>query len=617
MLLRCFRYLRGVRLHVAGGMLLLILAALLEVALPWPVKWLIDSVFGQQPLPAWLAWLAWAPGFGPGEEKGRAALTIAVIVVVLGVAHKTLTMLSQLWMIHAGNRMVRELRVQTLDRLYRLPLEYHDRSKVGDLLYRTAYDSYALQSLLSGVLVPMFSGLCVSIGVIVVMLRTDATLTLITAATAPLLWLNIKGYEHRIAARAKRFHESEGALAANLQESLSSIRVIQAFTMEAGNNRVFSEQADTSVRENLRKSGAELSFGWVIGVIMAIGTAAVVWVGARAVLEGRLFPGDVLIFLAYLGTLYQPLNAFSQGAGVFHSASGQLARVFEILDSPVTIDDRPSALQPDTLRGKIEFDQVSFAYEEGRPALDQVSFQVEPGGVLALVGRTGSGKSTTASLLLRFYDPDQGRVLIDDHDLRDLGLAWLRSRVSIVFQEPFLFSATIRENIALGRPGASDEAIELACRRAQADEFIRRLPQGYDTPLGERGVNLSGGQRQRLSIARAFLKDAPLLILDEPTSALDPATERELLGALEELMAGRTTIIIAHRLSTIRRADRIGVFENGRMVEFGTPAALMAARGVFHDLASTQNELPGSEHEAPAPSGHSPESNPDPQLLPS
>jgi ABC-type multidrug transport system fused ATPase/permease subunit len=565
-------------------MLLLILAALLEVALPWPVKWLIDSVFGQQPLPAWLAWLAWAPGFGPGEEKGRAALTIAVIVVVLGVAHKTLTMLSQLWMIHAGNRMVRELRVQTLDRLYRLPLEYHDRSKVGDLLYRTAYDSYALQSLLSGVLVPMFSGLCVSIGVIVVMLRTDATLTLI---------------------------------AANLQESLSSIRVIQAFTMEAGNNRVFSEQADTSVRENLRKSGAELSFGWVIGVIMAIGTAAVVWVGARAVLEGRLFPGDVLIFLAYLGTLYQPLNAFSQGAGVFHSASGQLARVFEILDSPVTIDDRPSALQPDTLRGKIEFDQVSFAYEEGRPALDQVSFQVEPGGVLALVGRTGSGKSTTASLLLRFYDPDQGRVLIDDHDLRDLGLAWLRSRVSIVFQEPFLFSATIRENIALGRPGASDEAIELACRRAQADEFIRRLPQGYDTPLGERGVNLSGGQRQRLSIARAFLKDAPLLILDEPTSALDPATERELLGALEELMAGRTTIIIAHRLSTIRRADRIGVFENGRMVEFGTPAALMAARGVFHDLASTQNELPGSEHEAPAPSGHSPESNPDPQLLPS
>ena len=587
MLSRCVAYLRGVRLHVAGGIFLLLLAAVLEIALPWPVKWLVDSVFGDQPFPKFLAW---APGFGSGGDSLMAALSIAVTMVALGVAHKTLTLLSQLWMIHAGNRMVRQFRVQALDQLYRLPLAYHDRSKVGDLLYRAAYDSYALQSLLSGVVVPIFSGVCIAVGVVVVMLRIDVTLTVITVATAPLLWLNIKSYEHRIASRAKRFHESESALAANLQESLSSIRVIQAFTMEGLNSRQFSRQADTSVRENLRKSGAELSFGWVIGVIMAIGTAAVVWVGARAVIAGELRAGDVLVFLAYLGTLYQPLNAFSQGAGVFHSASAQIARVFEILDEPVTIADAPGALKPASLRGEIEFDKVSFAYETDRPALDNVSFRVESGQVLALVGRTGSGKSTAASLLLRFYDPACGTVRIDGHDLRQLSLGWLRSRVSIVFQEPFLFSATIRENIAAGNRAASDSEIELAASRAQADDFIKDLPLGYETLLGERGVNLSGGQRQRISIARAFLKDAPILILDEPTSALDAATERELLGALEELMAGRTTIIIAHRLSTIRRADRIGVFEHGRMIEFGTRTKLMAARGAFYDLATSQDD---------------------------
>lgn len=588
MVKRALGYLRGVRLHVAGGLLLLLFAALLEVALPWPVKWLVDCVFGKQPSPPWLAHL---PGFSPGDAAGLAVISVAVIVASLGIAHKSLTMLSQLWMIHAGNRMVRTIRVQTLEHLYRLPLGYHDRSKVGDLLYRTAYDSYALQALLSGVFVPMFSGFFVSVGVVTVMLKTDATLTLITVATAPLIWLNIKNHEQRIAKRAKEFHDSEGGLAAALQESLSSIRLIQAFMMEGASLGSFSKRADRSVRENLKKAAAELSFSWVIGLIMAIGTAAVVWVGADAVLAGRLYLGDILVFMAYLGTLYQPLNAFSQGAGVFHSASAQLQRVFEILDEPLDVAELESGKMPAELRGELEFEGVTFAYEPDRPALQDVSLRVSPGQVLALVGRTGSGKSTLASLLLRFYDPSSGSVLLDGHDLRGLRLSWLRSKISIVFQDAVLFSTTIRENIAMGKPSATDEEIRLAARRAQAEDFILKLPAGYDTPLGERGVNLSGGQRQRLSIARAFLKDAPVLILDEPTSALDATTERDLLGALEELMKGRTTVIIAHRLSTIRRADLIGVLEAGRLIEFGTRAELIARGGRFHELV-------GAEHQA-------------------
>lgn len=589
MIKRALTYLRSVRLHVAGGLLLLLFAAVLEVALPWPVKWLVDCVFGKQPAPVWLAGL---PGFGPGDATGSAVISVAVIVVSLGIAHKSLTMLSQLWMIHAGNRMVRGIRVQALEHLYRLPLGFHDRSKVGDLLYRTAYDSYALQSLLSGVLVPMFSGFFVSLGVVTVMLKTDVTLTLITVATAPLIWLNIKNHEQRIAKRAKKFHDSEGGLAAQLQESLSSVRVIQAFTMEEASTRGFADQADQSVRENLKKAAAELSFSWVIGVIMAIGTAAVVWVGADAVLSGRLYLGDILVFLAYLGTLYQPLNAFSQGAGVFHSASAQLARVFEILDEPLDVADLESGKIPARVEGELEFEGVSFTYEGDRPALQDVSLRVSAGQVLALVGRTGSGKSTIASLMLRFYDPSSGSVLLDGNDLRSLRLSWLRSKVSIVFQDAFLFSTTIRENIAMGNPCATEDEIRLAARRAQAEDFILQLPAGYDTALGERGVNLSGGQRQRLSIARAFLKDAPVLILDEPTSALDATTERDLLGALEELMKGRTTVIIAHRLSTIRRADLIGVLEGGRLMEFGTREELIGKRGRFHALVSAEQTAP-------------------------
>jgi ABC-type multidrug transport system fused ATPase/permease subunit len=315
-----------------------------------------------------------------------------------------------------------------------------------------------------------------------------------------------------------------------------------------------------------------------------------VYVGALRVLEGRLLIGDVLVFLAYLGMLYTPVNAFAQSSGVLRSARTQLQRVFEILETPAEVRDRSGAIELPRVVGHVAFRGVGFAYEPGQWALRGVDLAVPAGSIVALVGRTGAGKSTLASLLLRFYDPDEGAVLLDGRDLRELRLDWLRRQISLVLQDAILLSGTIAENIAFGRPGATFEQVVEAARRAQADGFIRELPDGYDTLLGERGVNLSGGQRQRLSLARAFLKDAPILVLDEPTSALDAHTENALLESMRELMRGRTTFIIAHRLSTIRGADLIVVLDGGRIVERGSHEALMARDSAYHQLQQAQRK---------------------------
>jgi ABC-type multidrug transport system fused ATPase/permease subunit len=332
----------------------------------------------------------------------------------------------------------------------------------------------------------------------------------------------------------------------------------------------------------------QLIYSACAGLAVSLGTAAVVWVASHQVLSGRLTIGDILIFLAYLGMLYQPMNTFSQSASVIQSATAQLRRVFEIIDAAPDIRDRPNATTLESVRGEIEFRNVGFEYEHDRAVLSKLNLHARPGQVIAIVGRTGAGKTTMASLLLRFYDPTSGEILLDGHDLRDLRLAWLRQQVSVVLQDPILFSTTIAENIGYGLPGATQQQIEEAARRAQADEFIRKIPEGYNAMLGERGVNLSGGQRQRLSIARAFLKNAPILILDEPTSALDTHTEEALLIALRDLMAGRTTFVIAHRLSTIRRADVIVVLENGRVVEQGDHDTLMERGGAYAKMFASQ-----------------------------
>ena len=592
---RLIPYWRPARKETLAGGALLVLATLADLLQPWPIKWLVDYVFGNRPPPEALT-AVW-PAFARHDAAGG-IIAVCVSILVLAVLYRTALTIGHFFLVRAGARLVQQLRCHACEHLHRLSLAYHDRTKVGDSLYRVAYDSHAAQSLLNGALVPIVTGVLVLAGAVFFMVRMNPWLTLVTLAVAPLFLLIIRGFSRQIDEQSRRYHENESALVATVQESLSSIRAIQAFTLEPETELRFRNQSEQSLGANQRMTRTQLIYSACAGLAVALGTASVVGFAGHQILQGRMTVGDTLVFLAYLGMLYQPMTTFSQSASVIQSASAQLRRVFQIIDAVPDIKDRPNAKTMPTTAGAVAFRDVTFHYEAGQPVLRGVELNIAPGQVVAIVGRTGAGKTTMASLLLRFYDPIGGAILLDGHDLRDLQLNWLRRQVSVVLQDPILFSATIGENIAYGRPGATPEQIAEAARRAQADEFIRALPDGYDTMLGERGVNLSGGQRQRISIARAFLKNAPVLILDEPTSALDTHTEQALLVCLRELMRGRTTFIIAHRLSTVRQADVIVVIENGRIVERGNHDELLRTGQIYASLYRSQW---GEAAEPPAP----------------
>jgi ATP-binding cassette, subfamily B, bacterial len=404
--------------------------------------------------------------------------------------------------------------------------------------------------------------------------------------------LLIRIFDRPMTERVYEHQQLEGEMMALAEQTLTALPVVQAFSREDHEDRRFRSLSQRTHRASLRAVASQTQFGIGVDATTAIGTAVILVIGGVHVLQGQLLLGSLLVILTYLASLYAPLSTLAYLSSGFASAAARARRVFEILDVEESIKDAPGAepmpARPKGKPGAVRLEEVTFGYEPGRPALQDITLSVQPGEVIALVGKTGAGKSTLVSLIPRFFDPWQGQVMMDGIDVRKIQLSSLRAQVALVLQEPFLLPLSVAENIAYGRPTATRKEIMAAASAANADEFIRKLPEGYDANLGERGVNLSGGQKQRLAIARALLKDAPVLILDEPTSALDTETEMQLLESLERLMAGRTTFIIAHRLSTIQRADRVVVLEEGRIAESGRPLELLAAEGLYYRLHSQQ-----------------------------
>jgi ATP-binding cassette subfamily B protein/subfamily B ATP-binding cassette protein MsbA len=560
----------------------------LELLRPWPIKLLIDHVLSHRAMPHALGTIAaWLPG--AGSTSGLLAW-VCVSTVIVFLLHAITSLVSMRVAVAVAQRMTFELSADLFMHLQRLSVLFHSRRSVGDTIARVAGDTYCVQEFVTGAALPLLQSSLTLTAMLFVMWRLDPTMTLLALAVAPLMGISIWLFSGPMYERNRKRRDLEGEMMSVLEQTLAAIPAVQAFTREDVESARFRRLADRTVAEYRRATDAEMAFKLCVGLVTALGTAGLMWLGGRAVLDGTITVGTLLVFLTYLASLYEPLNLLTHTASTLQTAAANADRVMEMFDASPDVADSPDA-QDARLRGGVQFDAVTFGYEASAPAVHNVSFDVRPGEVIAIVGPSGAGKSTLANLLVRFFDPQSGRVLLDGNDARSIVVRSLRRQISIVLQDTFLFPLSIAENIAYGRPDATRDEVVSAATAASADAFIRRLPNGYDTLLGERGATLSGGEKQRLAIARAFLKDAPILILDEPTSALDARTESTLLDALARLMQGRTTFVIAHRLSTIQGADRILVMEHGALVETGTHVQLIARGGLYAGLYGQQMEM--------------------------
>ena len=549
--------------HLGGIFLLGLLAAPLALLLPVPLKIAVDSVLGTEPLPGFIAL------FLPDSILNQTAAFL-ILAVVLQIAVVLFIHLNSaatyVFQTYTGERMTLTFRERLFRHLQRLSFMFHDKRGTADSIYRIQYDAPSIQYITIYSVIPMVSSVAMLVAMIYVTARINQQLAFIALGVCPLLFLLCRTYSIRMRNKYIDVKEMESGVQHIVQEAMTGARLVKAFGREDRERERFVDHSQKTVRARVRLSFAEGVFGLLVNLGIALGTASVLYVGVRNVQSGNLSIGELLMVLAYLAQLYVPLESISDQVAKLQDSLASAERAFELLDEVPDVMDRPDAKGLKRSRGEVEMREVSFSYGQETGVLNKVSFRVPPGARVGIFGKTGAGKTTLVSLLTRFYDPDVGQILLDGEDLRNYKIADLRNQFSIVLQEPILFSTSIEENIAYGRPGASKNEIMKAAKMANAHDFITALPDGYGTLVGERGMRLSGGERQRIALARAFLKDAPILILDEPTSSVDIHTEAGIMEAIELLMEGRTTFLIAHRLSTLDHCDQMLEIKKGQLV---------------------------------------------------
>jgi subfamily B ATP-binding cassette protein MsbA len=559
----------------------------MSLAVPWPLKIVIDTVVGSHRQPQWINWLLTTVGADSKPHIAEAAgIATVVIAVVTGAAMYVVSCFTESLSQSIGN----DLRVRLYNQLQKLSLAYYDTARVGTILSTLTSDVQTIQSFASAATLNIFTNTLTVLGMIVVMLLCRWDFTLIALAVTPLLAVFVLRVNKAIRTAVKEVRTHQSDLLATLQEGLQSIQVVQAFGREDHQEQQVRKASMNAVTAWLNARRVSSLLSPVVGLAIAVCTGLVLWRGSLLILSATMTVGALTVFLAYLVKFFQPVRDLAQMTNSIAQVSVAFERVVALSDTDKVIPEHPTPKDPPLFRGEITFNHVAFGYDPQLPVLRDITFTVGPGQMVGIVGPTGSGKSTMASLIARFRDPDAGSITIDGVDIRDYALRKLRAQIGFVLQDTVLLRGTVRDNIAFGRPDATEDEIVEAAKLANAHEFIARMPKGYDSLVGDRGMTLSGGQRQRIGIARALIRNNPILILDEPTAALDAESEHLVIEGLERLMAGRTVIAIAHRLSTLRNADRIVVVKDGVVAEDGTHQQLLALDGVYSQLHHLQFE---------------------------
>jgi len=562
----------------ALGLMLLSIAA--SVLKPWPVAILIDNILGQKPFPVWL------PEAFKTADRTTAIIFSAVAIFVLHSAQGLFSAIQNFISIKAGLRGLARIRNQLFDWMQRLSLAFYQRSNQGDLIYRATWDTYSIQTIFQQGVFKFLNSLLTLALMLIVMWRVNTSLTMIAAAVFPPLIAAMYFFGRKMNKRSLEAHNADSQVSSFVQQNIATLPIVQSYVREEKEKQEFERQVGNTFQKRVRQHGLEVSYWLMIAMLFGMATGALSWWGGKEIMVQRLSIGELVIFLSYMAQLYEPLNQLSQVGATVSDANAGLSRIFEILDSKEIVSE-PANPVPLTTREKgldVAFEGVTFGYSMDQTVLKGISLEVKAGEIIGLIGPSGAGKTTLLNLIPRFYDPLEGCVRVQGKDIREYRVHELRKNIAYVFQESFLLRGSVTENISYGRPEATASEIERAATLANVHEFILRLPNGYDTIVGEGAARLSVGEKQRISIARAFLKDSPILLLDEPTSSLDAETEFTIIQSLAKLMANRTTFIAAHRFTTLQHAHKILVLGSGRIVEIGTPAELLKSGGYYARL---------------------------------